>query len=62
MKDELLKLYKSIYHTRVDDVTIMAYLLVLKRSNIGWTELSRAFNVNNKAELKSYLKKQVRLR
>lgn len=59
MKDELLKKYKKIYHTRIDKVTVNAFLLVLDKEKIGWRELSKAFSVNNKQELLDFLKENI---
>ncbi len=61
LQRNLLGLYKKIYHDRVDPITINAFLLVLKRQyGYGWSELSRAFGVNNKEELLDYLISNIR--
>lgn len=59
MEVDLLKLYKSIYHKRVDMVTIKAFLIVLRSRGIGWHEISKYLRCNNVDELYTLLKEKV---
>lgn len=59
METDLLQLYKSIYHKRVDMVTVKAFLIVLKGRGMGWHEISKNFRCNNTEELLQFLKERI---